>query len=169
MNRLIVYTACLVLLLSCQSQPTNLTADEMVNLAVERVTITTPEDVMKIMETEEVYTIIDVREKDEYYHGYIPGSVSIPRGLVEFKIGAEGFWENEGLYMPAKDEIIVIYCKKGNRSALAANSLQQMGYKKILMLDGGWKKWELKYPDYCEKNLEMLSGAPPKHDDGGGC
>jgi rhodanese-related sulfurtransferase len=121
------------------------------------------------METEEVFTVIDVREKDEYYYGYIPGAVNIPRGSIEFSINNATFWENEGLYMPLQDELIVLYCKKGKRSILAGQTLKHMGYKNVLVLEEGWKNWELSYPDYCEKNLEMLAGGPAKHDDGGGC
>jgi len=169
MKKLIVYTACLWGLLSCQIQPTNLTVDLMVANATELVTTTTPANLMKIMESEDVFTVIDVRQSNEHYYGYIPGAVNIPRGSIEFNIGTENFWEQEGLYMPLPEETVVLYCKKGKRSTLAAQTLMQMGYKKVLVLEGGWKNWELSYPDYCDKNLEMLAGGPAKHDDGGGC
>ena len=114
--------------------------------------------------------MIDVRQKSEHYYGYIPGSLVIPRGSLEFLIGSENFWEEEGLYMPLKEEKIVIYCKKGSRGILAAEALVKLGYEDVVALDGGWKKWELSYPDIYEKNLEMLSGGgAEEHDDGGGC
>ena len=71
---------------------------------------------MKIMESEEIFNVIDVRQNNEYYHGFIPGSVNIPRGSIEFNIATESFWENEGLYMPEKKETLILYCKKGKRS-----------------------------------------------------
>jgi len=169
MKKLIVYTACLLGFLSCQTAPTNLTVDLMVENAAELVTTTSPSELMKIMESEDIFTVIDVRQNTEHYYGYIPGAVNIPRGSIEFNIGIESFWEEEGLYMPLPEETVILYCKKGKRSTLAAQTLQQMGYKKVLVLDGGWKNWEMSYPDYCEKNLEMLAGGPAKHDDGGGC
>lgn len=169
MKKLVSYSIILWVVVSCTNSPSNLTFDQMVGIASEEVNIIKPDEVMKIMDSEEVYTVIDVRQRDEFYYGYIPGSVNIPRGSIEFNINNELFWENEGLYMPLKEETIILYCKKGKRSMLAAQTLQHMGYKKILVLKDGWKNWELSYPDYTEKNLEMLAGGGEKHDDGGGC
>ncbi|TRX72493.1 rhodanese-like domain-containing protein [Carboxylicivirga sp. M1479] len=169
MKKLIIYTACLFGLLSCQTQPSNLTVDLMVENASKIITTVSPTDLMKIMESEEIFNVIDVRQNTEHYYGFIPGAVNIPRGSIEFNIATENFWETEGLYMPTKEETLILYCKKGKRSALAAQTLMQMGFKKVLVLDGGWKNWELSFPDFCDKNLEMLAGGPAKHDDGGGC
>ncbi|MCU4177612.1 rhodanese-like domain-containing protein [Carboxylicivirga sp. N1Y90] len=158
-----------LLLVACNNQATDLTVDQMVEQAVEVVKTTQPDELMKIMETEEIFTVIDVRQKDEFYYGYIPGAVNIPRGSIEFSINNATFWENEGLYMPNTDELIILVCKKGKRSILAGHTLQRMGYSNVRVLKEGWKSWEMAYPDYCEKNLEMLAGGPAKHDDGGGC
>jgi rhodanese-related sulfurtransferase len=145
-------------------------AEDMVAEALKMVKMITVEELNQLMESEEIYTLIDVRQKSEHYFGYIPGSLVIPRGSLEFLIGSEEFWENEGLYMPLKEEKIVVYCKKGSRGILAAESLIKLGYKDVVALEGGWKKWELSYPDIYEKNLEMLSGGgAQEHDDGGGC
>ncbi|MBS2209882.1 rhodanese-like domain-containing protein [Carboxylicivirga mesophila] len=169
MKRLFVYISCLAALMSCQTQTGNLSVDDMVASASKVVTYTTPADLMKTMESEEIFSVIDVRQSNEHYHGFIPGAVNIPRGSMEFNIGTEAFWETEGLYVPQKDEMLILYCKKGKRSTLAAQTLMQMGYNKVYVLEGGWKNWELTYPDFCDKNLEMLAGGPAKHDDGGGC
>lgn len=169
MKKILIYTTCLIALLSCQTQPRNLSVDDMIQSAAKIVKYTTPNELMKIMESEEIFNVVDVRQNNEYYHGFIPGSVNIPRGSIEFNIGAEAFWETEGLYMPQKHELLILYCKKGKRSTLTAQTLMQMGYKKVVVLEGGWKNWELSYPDFCDKNLEMLAGGPAKHDDGGGC
>jgi len=169
MKKIIVAIALVVGLMNCQTQTGNLSVDMMVEQAAKVVTTVTPQELMNIMETEEIFNVVDVRQNNEYYHGFIPGSINIPRGSLEFNIATESFWENEGLYMPQKEETLVLYCKKGKRSTLAAQTLMQMGYKKVLVIDGGWKNWELTYPDFCDKNLEMLAGGPAKHDDGGGC
>ena len=169
MKKLIVYIACVMALMSCQTNPANLSVDDMVAAASKVVTFTTPSELMQIMESEEVFSVIDVRQSNEYFYGFIPGAVNIPRGSIEFNIGEEAFWETEGLYLPKKDETLIVYCKKGQRSALAAQTLMQMGYKKVLVLEGGYKNWELTYPDFCDKNLDMLSGGAAKHDTGGGC
>lgn len=144
--------------------------EQMVEQALKLVKTITVEELNGLMNSEEIYTLIDVRQKSEHYYGFIPGSLVIPRGSIEFLIGDEAFWEEEGLYMPLKDEKIILYCKKGNRGTLAASTLMQLGYKNLFTLDGGWKKWELTYPDLTEKDLEKLSGGGEvEHADSGGC
>lgn len=145
----------------------HVTTDKMVDDAVADCTGLDAEGLAELMMGEEIYTLIDVRQELEHFYGYIPGSVLLPRGSLEFNIASDKFWENQGIYMPLKDEIIVVYCKKGNRGALAAHSLQHMGYKKVYYLDGGFKKWELAYPDYVEKNLEAMGGGHEEEDTGG--
>lgn len=155
---------------SCNGPNKYSSADQMVSEAIKMVKMITVNELKQLMESEEIYTLIDVRQKSEYYYGYIPGALVIPRGSIEFQIGNEMFWENEGLYMPLKEEKIVVYCKKGSRGILAAETLKKLGYEDVVALEGGWKKWELSYPDLYEKNLEMLSGGgAEEHDDGGGC
>lgn len=157
-------------LTSCNRLSQFSSPDDMVTEALKVVKMITVEELNQLMESEEIYTLIDVRQKSEHYFGYIPGSLVVPRGSLEFLIGSEEFWEEEGLYMPLTEEKIVVYCKKGNRGILAAESLKKLGYEDVVALEGGWKKWELSYPDIYEKNLEMLSGGGiEEHDDGGGC
>ena len=155
----------------CGTCPKQLkTVDEMVTCASNNVKIIKPEELHELMNSEDIYTLIDVRERSEYYHGYIPGALVLPRGVIEFKIANEKFWEDEGLYMPQKDEKIILYCKKGGRSILAAESLLKLGYQNVEALEGGFIKWELTYPDEMEKDLEMLMGGGEKESaDTGGC
>lgn len=141
--------------------------NEMVAIAESECQVLNAEGLAELMMGEEVYTLIDVRQEIEHYYGYIPGSVMLPRGSLEFNIENKEFWENEGIYMPLKEEAIVVYCKKGNRGALAAHTLKHMGYKKVYYLEGGFKQWELSYPDYVEKNLQALGGAHEEEDTGG--
>jgi rhodanese-related sulfurtransferase len=75
--------------------------------------------------------ILDVREPAETNLGRIPGAIVIPRGTMETKIEA----------VVPRDAELVIYCASGNRSALAADTLQQMGYTKVSSLKGGWNAW----------------------------
>lgn len=143
------------------------TTEELVANAEKECAKITAEGLAELMTGEEVYTLIDVRQELEHYYGFIPGSVILPRGSLEFNIGDEKFWEDEGLYMPLKEETIVVYCKKGSRGALAALTLKNMGYKKVFYLEEGFKKWELTFPDNVEKNLEALGGE--KEEASGGC
>lgn len=171
MKKIVLLTASLFFVFASCNRVTNYASpDEMVGEAMKVVKIMTAQELSNLMDSEEIYTLLDVRQKSEHYYGFIPGSLVIPRGSLEFLIGSEEYWEEEGLYMPLKDEKIVVYCKKGNRGIMAAAALRQLGYKEVFALEGGWKEWELTYPDLFEKNLEMLSGgAAEEHDDGGGC
>lgn len=163
-----VLVLCL-LLGSCGGVKTYESADKMVENALKTVKLVTSQDLKAIMEGDDYFTLIDVRQKSEYYYGYIPGSMVIPRGSLEFNIGDAKFWEDEGLYLPENKEKIILYCKKGNRSILAAEALIKMGYTNVVALKDGWKGWELTYPDLTEKNLEMLSGGGHEEVDTGGC
>lgn len=105
--------------------------------------------------------VIDVREPGEYKPGFIPGSVNIPRGVLEFKIGKDQFWEDQFLYPPLKEEPIVLICKRGHRSILAVDAVKKMGFHNVKVLKDGFKKWELTYPIEQDKIIE-------EHHDGGG-
>lgn len=105
--------------------------------------------------------VIDVREPGEYKPGFIPGSVNIPRGILEFKIAKDQFWESQFLYPPLKEEPIVLVCKRGHRSVLAVDALNKMGFFNVKVLKEGFKKWELTYPLEQDKIIE-------EHHDGGG-
>src|SRR3989449_10591779 len=73
--------------------------------------------------------VIDVREQDEVEQGIIPGAIHIPRGYLESRVEQ---------YVPDYDTPVVAYCAGGNRSAFAAETLQQMGYKNGTSLKGGF-------------------------------
>ena len=75
--------------------------------------------------------IIDVREYDEYCAGHIDNAIHLSKGWIEAKIHHHA---NQG-------EAIILYCGGGNRSALAAENLQKMGYHKIYSMIGGYKAW----------------------------
>ncbi len=122
---------------------------------------------MQKIDSGELILLIDVREPAEFNAGYIPGALNIPRGVLEFKIGRDAFWEAAMLYKPFKEDEIIVYCKKGKRSILAAESLQRLGYTNVKYLIGGWKKWELTYPSQYEKNLDQ--SAHEADADIGGC
>src|SRR2546428_10169054 len=77
--------------------------------------------------------IIDVREKDEWDEEHIPGAIHLSRGTLELDIEEE---------VPDLDKIIITHCGGGGRSALAAESLQKMGYKSVRSMAGGFKAWK---------------------------
>lgn len=87
----------------------------------------------------ETYTLIDVRQKADFYAGNIAGSVNIPRGILEFKLADEAFWFDQYMYPPEKNSIIILYSETGDLGALATLSLQRLGYTKVYNLIGGYK------------------------------
>ncbi len=162
MKKVLFFAVIIGLFAACNKTETFNSVDDMIAGAAKDVTAIQVEDVKAKLDSFEMFNLIDVREPDEHNHGYIPGSVNIPRGLLEFNIGKEEFWESTGFYFPEKTELFVLDCKKGSRSILAAGTLKKLGYNNVLIIDGGWKKWELSYPLLQEKNLNAVS-----HDSGG--
>ncbi len=85
------------------------------------------------------FELIDVREDSEWQGGHIPGAVHLGKGVIERDI------ENQ---LPDRETPIVLYCGGGFRSALVADTLQKMGYKQVISMDGGWRGWrEAGYPE----------------------
>jgi len=139
---------------SCQQKTGYNTVDDMVVEAQAQTKAISVEQLNEKIDNGDMILLIDTREPNEFNAGYIPGAVNIPRGVLEFKIDDEGFWDEAMLYMPEKNEEIVVYCKKGKRSILAAKALQDLGYTNVYFLTDGWKKWEMTYPLKYEKNLD---------------
>ena len=81
----------------------------------------------------EDWTLLDVREPDEFEQGAISGSVHIPRGNLETSIEVR---------LPNKETKIVAMCAGGARSAFAAKTLEEMDYKSVVSMDGGFNQWK---------------------------
>ncbi len=110
------------------------------------------------IENMEDFFLIDVRQSSEFENGNIPYSVSIPRGILEFKIGDDAFWKDQDWYVPKKDAEIIIYCKKGDRGILCAKILNELGYTNVKNLKGGIHAWD----------PEFDTGSPVQEDSGCG-
>lgn len=107
-----------------------------------RVRETTPEEVRKRQEAGQGFHLVDVREDNEWQKGHAAGAIHLGKGIIERDIEKA---------IPDHDSEIVLYCGGGYRSALAADALQQMGYRNVISMDGGWKRWrELGYPTETE-------------------
>jgi molybdopterin/thiamine biosynthesis adenylyltransferase/rhodanese-related sulfurtransferase len=78
-------------------------------------------------------TLVDVRERDEWELGRIPGAVHVPRGNLESRIERA---------TPDRSRPVVLYCAVGNRSAFAAKTLGQLGYERAVSLAGGYTDWQ---------------------------
>ena len=78
--------------------------------------------------------LLDVREADEFAAGHIAGAVLMPRGLLEFKLSGTPA-------LASRDVKVVLYCKTSGRAALAAQTMQAMGYLNVCSLSGGFDAW----------------------------
>ena len=101
----------------------------LANEARSRITEITP---MELAKKRLLPVIIDVREEGEFLNGHISGAKHISRGLLEERIGQVA---------PDLSTPILVYCARGNRGALAADSLQKMGYQNVYSLKGGLQHW----------------------------
>ncbi len=79
------------------------------------------------------FALLDVREKDEWDQGHIDGALFLPRGFLEVKV--------EKL-LQDKDQPVVVYCAGGVRSAFAAKSLRELGYRNVRSMAGGVRDWK---------------------------
>ena len=87
----------------------------------------TAQEAKTIMDTEEGYVILDVREQDEYDAGHIPGAILIPYTQIE---------EKAEEVLTDKDQLILVYCRSGRRSKIAAEALVELGYTNIKEFGG---------------------------------
>ena len=87
----------------------------------------TPEEAKKIMDSGEEHIILDTREQDEYDEGHIPNAILIPYTEIENKAIE---------LMPDKDKLILVYCRSGRRSKIAAEALSKLGYTNVKEFGG---------------------------------
>src|SRR5215471_126996 len=95
-------------------------------------------EVKRRLEAKEPMTLVDVREKEEFRAGFIPGAISMPRAYLEQQFEAK---------LPDRNAPIVLYGASSNRSAFAAKTLQDVGYTHIEVANPGFVRWkDLRYP-----------------------
>lgn len=87
----------------------------------------TAEEAKKLMDSEKDRIILDVRSREEFDQGHIPGAILIPNTEIEAKAAD---------LLPDKDQLILVYCRSGRRSKLAAQSLADLGYTNIREFGG---------------------------------
>ena len=119
MKKLIFLLLAVMMLTACGQAKENDQGAVYVNI--------TAEEAKRIMDTEEGYVILDVREQDEYDAGHIPGAILIPYTQIDAKA-------NEML--PDKNRLILVYCRSGRRSKIAAEALAELGYTNIKEFGG---------------------------------
>ncbi len=104
----------------------------IVKEAKSRITECTIADVQAKLTAGEAFFLLDVREESEYARGRLPGALHLGKGVIERDIEQA---------IPDTAASIVLYCGGGYRSALAADSLQKMGYANVISMDGGIRAW----------------------------
>jgi rhodanese-related sulfurtransferase len=87
----------------------------------------------RLREIGEAGQLVDVREDNEWQNAHAAGAIHLSKGVIERDIEKT---------IPDKDARLVLYCGGGFRSALATDSLQKMGYRNVISLDGGWRAIE---------------------------
>lgn len=107
----------------------NKSGTDLIDEAKGRIREVTPKEVMA--DNDPNVVLLDVRERNEWNLGHLPNAMHLPRGSMETKIEA----------LVPRDKHVVIYCQSGNRSALAADTLQQMGYTDVASMSRGIIGW----------------------------
>ncbi|RGE07083.1 rhodanese-like domain-containing protein [Clostridium sp. AM16-23] len=120
MKRIIPILMALLLLSGCATQSAKKTYRQI-----------TMEEAVTMLEEETGYTILDVRTAQEYSEKHIPGAINI----ANESIGTEDIPE-----LPDKDQLILVYCRSGNRSKQASEKLVKLGYTNIVEI-GGINSW----------------------------
>lgn len=104
---------------------------DLIDEAKQQIEQVTPEQVQEMQARNEAVIYLDVREPNEWNLGHLPGAIHLPRGNLEGKVEA----------MIPRDKRVVIYCARGNRSALAALTMKQMGYENVSSMARGIQGW----------------------------
>ncbi|AIF52413.1 rhodanese-like domain-containing protein [Pelosinus sp. UFO1] len=96
--------------------------------------IISPEELKLLLESDEIYALIDVRERNEYEQGQILGATQVPRRLLESRIP---------VLIPVRNTKVILYDNDNYRSSLAAHTLKKYGYTNIYILAGGLNSWKI--------------------------
>lgn len=114
------------------------TPGQMVQEAKAHIQEVSIADVKKMIDAKENVILLDVRDKQEFDEGRIPGAINISRGMLEFKVA---------MIIPDKNARIILYCGLDLRGPLATKTMNDLGYKNAINMAGGLKAWkEAGYP-----------------------
>ncbi len=109
------------------------TSDQLVRDAKASIKEVSIDDVKKMIDNKEKIIILDVRDKEEFETGYIPGAINLSRGMLEFKIAT---------MVPDKKAKIIVYCGIDLRGPVATKTLNDFGYENAVNINGGLKAWK---------------------------
>ena len=100
-----------------------------------------PAELQQMLGDTQDLLLVDVRESSEHEQGHIEGAMLVPRGILEAAADPQ-YPKHQPALSAAQERPIVLYCATGGRSALAAQTLQLMGFKDVVSLDGGITRWK---------------------------
>ncbi len=106
---------------------------DLVAEAKREVPLLQVKDVYEKLNKGDAFTLIDVREADEYKGGRLPKSLNIPRGILEMEMER---------HFKDPTQPFILYCAAGGRSAVAAQMLKKMGYENVSSMEGGFEAWK---------------------------
>jgi len=109
------------------------TYKQLMEEARQEIPEVTVDEVKKRVERGENWTLLDVREREEYREGHLADAISLPRGFLEIRIEES---------VPDKSTPIIAYCAGGVRSLIAARTLKEMGYENVVSMSGGYTAWK---------------------------
>ncbi len=114
---------------------------DLVARALAEIEEISPEEARRRLDApdREGWHFVDVREPDEYAEGHLPGAKSSPRGFLEVRADLEHYKRDP--WFSDRTRKMVLYCGGGHRSALAAHTLQQMGFTSVVSMSEGWTGW----------------------------
>ena len=116
------------------------TFNDLVSESLSHITEIMPWDLEEKLDSLEKPLIVDIREKDEYVAMHIENSILAPRGILESCCDYD-YDETIPELASARDKEVILVCRSGNRTALAALTMQLMGYQNVLSLKTGLKGW----------------------------
>ncbi len=116
------------------------TFQELVDEALQRVEELFPWDLEEETSNNPELMLLDIREPDEYDAMHIQGALNVPRGILETSCEFD-YEETVPELASAREREIVVICRSGKRSALAADVMQQLGFKKVKSLKTGMRGW----------------------------
>lgn len=114
---------------------------DLVAAALAEIREITPEQVRALLDRpdRDGWALVDVREADEFAAGHLPGARHYPRGFLEVRADLEH--SKRDPWLADRSRKLVLYCGGGHRSALAAQTLQRMGFAHVRSMTGGWTGW----------------------------
>lgn len=127
--------------------------------AATRITEIMPWDVPAFLAAHPGTLLLDIRERDEFARTRVAGSLNVPRGILE-SAAEWDYAETEPALVTARTRPVLIICRSGQRSAFAAERLEEMGFEDVRSVKLGIKGWN-------DADLELVdgSGAPVDGDD----